>query len=392
MNILFLYIRMFHPCRGGIERVTDLLCKEFKKNGHNVFYLNSVCDEELLDYAYPASLTFFPNSSVTEEKENGLFYREFLERNNIDIVINQDPYSYYNLCAYSKGLEHIHTISVIHTNPLFIYGHLGQLTLRLRDNSLIEKIKRIARIIKIPYLKHKYLCKLRETYEGCFRNSDFVCLLSAKFLPELEKIELSNFDLNRVIAIPDPNTYPRQASLPEKKKQILYVGRITWFQKRVERLIPIWNKLYRKYPDWELVIVGDGPQRMELEAKSKKLENIKFVGFQDPATYYKEARILCLTSDSEGWGMVLSEAMTFGTIPIAFNSYASVTDIIEDGKTGLLVRPFSIRQFANKLQTLMADEELRMRMSEACEQSVHRFDIQNIANCWENVFYKLKNK
>lgn len=64
--------------------------------------------------------------------------------------------------------------------------------------------------------------------------------------------------------------------------------------------------------------------------------------------------------------MVLTEAMTFGVVPVAFNSYAAITDIIDDGKNGLLIPPFSHRAFARKLGALMKDEELRMEMSKLC--------------------------
>lgn len=98
-----------------------------------------------------------------------------------------------------------------------------------------------------------------------------------------------------------------------------------------------------------------------------------------------------MTSDFEGWGMVLTEAMTFGTIPVAFNSFAAITDIIEDGQTGVLVPPFSCKQFARKLGVLMKDEELRREMSKHCMEHVKRFDIQNVVDEWEKVFDRLKN-
>ena len=48
MNILFIYPRMFHPHRGGIERVSDLLCRELIKRKHKVLFLHNICDESLL--------------------------------------------------------------------------------------------------------------------------------------------------------------------------------------------------------------------------------------------------------------------------------------------------------------------------------------------------------
>ncbi len=171
----------------------------------------------------------------------------------------------------------------------------------------------------------------------------------------------------------------------------MYVGRIEWRQKRVGRLIDIWKRIYKKFPDWELVIVGDGPIRQTLEQKALKMERVVFTGWQDPEPFYRDASILCLTSDFEGWGMVLTEAMTFGVVPVAFNSYAAITDIIDDGKNGLLVPPFSHKEFARKLGSLMKDEELRREMSKNCVQYVRRFDIQNVADEWENAFDRLKS-
>ena len=169
------------------------------------------------------------------------------------------------------------------------------------------------------------------------------------------------------------------------------MGRIEWRQKRVGRLIDIWSRIYKDFPDWELIIVGDGPIRQELEQKASRMERVVFTGWQDPEPYYRDASIICLTSDFEGWGMILTEAMTFGTVPVVFNSYAAVTDIIDDGKTGLLVPPFSRKAFARKLGALMKDERLRIEMAGNCIQSVKRFDIQNVADEWEKTFDRLKS-
>ncbi|TCO89992.1 glycosyltransferase involved in cell wall biosynthesis [Bacteroides heparinolyticus] len=392
MNILFMYNGMFHPLRGGLERVSDLLCREFVRRGHCVFYLHHTYDEKMSGYSYPASMSFFPNSSVTELKENGAFYRNFLIQNKIDIVIVQNPMDYHKLCAFSKDLRHVKVVSVIHCNPLYMYHHMHLLMWRLRNDTFIEKIKRVARVIKMPKRKRTYLEWLRGCYDGAFANTDLVCLLSEKFIPELRSIRIKHFDINKTIAIGNPNTYPLQdISINRKKKQILYVGRIEWYQKRVDRMVVIWKKLYKQFPDWELVIVGDGSFKQELEQKAVGLERIAFVGWKDPESYYRDAAILCLTSDFEGWGMVLTEAMTFGTVPVAFNTYAAVTEIIENGCTGILVKPFSYSRFAGKLAMLMRDDALRTKMAASGKAYVRRFDIQRVADRWESVFRNLKD-
>ena len=388
MNILFIYPRMFHPYRGGIERVSDLLCRELIKRKHKVLFLHNICDESLEDYPYPAPIYFFP-FSVQEVEKNAPFYRNFLIEHHVDIVINQDIMAYHALCRFSKDISGVKAISVLHLSPLNMYDHLFGLTMRLRNKSWIEKVKRIARVIKIPKIKSDYWQNLKVCYDDCFLYTDLFCLLSSKFIPELKRIHPG--DMERVVAIGNPNTYTTQTFIETKKKQLLYVGRIEWYQKRVDRLIDIWRYLYQDFPDWELVIVGDGPTRKELEQKSSKMERVVFAGYQNPDSFYRDASILCMTSDFEGWGMVLTEAMTFGTIPVAFNSFAAITDIIEDGQTGVLVPPFSCKQFARKLGVLMKDEELRREMSKHCMEHVKRFDIQNVVDEWEKVFDRLKN-
>lgn len=388
MNILFIYPKMFHPYPGGIERVSELLCREFLRRGHNVFCLH-VRDEGHWDDSFPAPIFYFP-CPIEEVEQNGLFYQTFLQEHQIDIVINQDPLAYHNLYNFSKVFQEVHTISVIHNYPLGIYDHIFELVMWAKgEKTLKGAIKRIARIIKVPIIKYKFRQTLKNSYADILAHTDLLCLLSLKFIPDMKRVYSNSLD--KVIAIGNPNTYPVQKELSSlKKKQILYVGRVEWYQKRVGRLIDIWKHLYKDYPDWELIIVGDGPIRKELEQKSSGMQRIIFAGYQEPEPYYRSASILCLTSDFEGWGMVLTEAMTFGTIPVVFNSFAAVTDIIDDGRNGILVPPFSCKRFAQEMKVLMGDEELRVQMSKDCVQSVKRFDIQNVADQWETTFKRLK--
>lgn len=164
------------------------------------------------------------------------------------MVIDQDPQTYYTLYSFSKTLRDVYIISVIHYNPLGIYHHLGEFVMWIKGkNTIMGKIRKMARIIKIPMFKYDYKRTLKSDYEGILLYTDALCLLSLKFIPDLRQIYSK--DLSRVIAIPNPNTYPAQENTDFlKKKQILYVGRIEWRQKRVGRLIDIWKRIYKKFP------------------------------------------------------------------------------------------------------------------------------------------------
>ena len=87
--------------------------------------------------------------------------------------------------------------------------------------------------------------------------------------------------------------------------------------------------------------------------------------------------------------MVLAEAQQHGCVPIAYDSYASVRDIITHGENGLLVPPFRERVYAKFLSRLMSDYKDRERMGKNGEQSVRKFHTEKIAEKWNTLFTSL---
>lgn len=384
-TLLFVYPTPFNPQVGGVERVTDLLTKQLIIRGYNVLYLHHVQKDSLMDYGYPAPIHFFPSSDY-HSQENVAFYHNFLKEHHVDIIINQcglfeDSTLYLNI-----GDNKCKRISVLHSNPMLNYKHLSFEELVLKDNSFIGFIKLVVRFCLYPKIKLSYIRCRRKHYDFLFQNSDKICLLSKSHIGDFEKY-YRLYDKEKVVSISNPNSFDIQEC--EKKNQLLYVGRLEQGEKRPDRLLKIWRKLYKKFPDWEMVIVGDGKERLRLEKMAKNLDRISFVGFQSPEQYYRDASIFCLTSNFEGWGMVLTEAMAFGTIPFAFASYSAVHDIIKEGETGYLVEPFSIAEYVDKLSLLMSDKEKRIQMSYNCMRDVVRFSLDSIIGQWENLFRSL---
>lgn len=384
-TVLFVYPTPFNPIAGGVERVTDLLAKGLILRDYKVIYLHHVHKKELMDYDYPAQVYFFPNSNYRSE-ENVAFYHQFLKEQEVDIVINQcglfeDSTLYLNI-----GDNKCKTVSVPHSNPMLNYEHLASEELILKDKTIIGFLKLIARILLFPKIKRDYLRSRINHFKYLFAHSDKVTFLSFSHKDVLDKYGIG-YDEDKINVIPNPFSFTVQYN--PKKKQLLYVGRLEQGEKRPDRLLKIWAQLYRKFPDWEMIIVGDGKERGRLEQLARKLERISFVGFQSPEQYYRDASIFCLTSNLEGFPMVLPEAMAFGVVPFSFKSFPAVHDIIEDGRTGVLVTPFSIKEYANKLAYLMSDEERRIKISENCMKDVTRFSIDNIVNQWEDLFHSL---
>ena len=159
--------------------------------------------------------------------------------------------------------------------------------------------------------------------------------------------------------------------------------------KRPDRMVEIWERLYRLHPDWHLYMIGDGSLRQPLinHCELKRIKNIHFIGRTNPIPYYKRASILCMTSTYEGFGLVLAEAQSYGVIPFAYDSYAAVHDIIEDGVTGHLISPFSIRKYADKLSELISNPELlsKERNNISSRKPYTYFSPAIIAEKWEAI-------
>ena len=138
--------------------------------------------------------------------------------------------------------------------------------------------------------------------------------------------------------------------------------------KRVNRIVEAWKVLYEKYVDWELVLVGEGPYKSTLEEYIRRydIQRVCFKGFQvsPPIQHYKEASIFLLTSDLEGFGLVVIESMSYGVVPVVYGSYEAIYDIIDNGKSGLITPiPYNSQKTIDCISLLIENEELRKKMA-----------------------------
>lgn len=397
MNILFVNNIPFNPIAGGIERVTDILAKELGQRGYNIFYLCGKLNAEslyLLDYDFPAKLYQLPEKGLFDNYTNCNFYKQLQKEQKIDIVINQR-----GLGGWFNGILPNTTsklISVIHSVPDGDIEH--------RLDSLIKSsappfaklkgiIKNVAPFIFKNYWRHILRNDLKSIYEKLAYYSEVIVTLSKKDIYILNNYISSKWKY-KIHSVGNPNSYRHSESicLLNKKRILLYVGRLDKWEKSPMRLLQLWKYLNRKFPDWQLKIVGDGPEKSAMEdyVKNNNLTNVFFEGQKkDVSKYYNEASMVCLTSNYEGWGMALTEGMQFGCIPFTFNNYGAASEIIDDNVNGCLIPPFNLKNYANRLKGLMEDESKRKAMSKAAIEKVEKFSAKNIADKWEDLIQKL---
>lgn len=128
-----------------------------------------------------------------------------------------------------------------------------------------------------------------------------------------------------------PNTTFRRH---EYRKRFLYIGRLS-NEKNLNTLVNVFNNL----ADFTLTIVGDGPLRKTLEAKSK--QNIVFKGIIDNRlipNIFDQNDVLILPSTSEPWGLVVEEALYYN-VPVILSTYCGVSELVSDGINGYLICP-----------------------------------------------------
>lgn len=191
-----------------------------------------------------------------------------------------------------------------------------------------------------------------------------------------------------------PNFLPKMPDVitNHQQKVVLFLGRFSK-EKGLLRLIDIWEKVQEnvEFQEWKLVFVGDGALKKEIQDKINKLnlnDTIIIKGFtNDVEKEYLSASIYAMSSYSEGFGMVLIESASYGLPSIAFDITSGPSDIIENGKSGFLIKDDDLKDYADKLQILMRDENLRKTMGENAKQIVKkRFSKEIILKKWQDLF------
>ena len=107
---------------------------------------------------------------------------------------------------------------------------------------------------------------------------------------------------------------------------------------------------------------------------------------------YCRSSIFVLSSRYEGFGMVITEAMSCGVPPVSFTCPCGPRDIIDDGKNGLLVENGNIEMLAEKICYLIENDEIRRKMGQQARIDVERFKIEQIVEQWKQLFESLTLK
>jgi glycosyltransferase involved in cell wall biosynthesis len=210
-----------------------------------------------------------------------------------------------------------------------------------------------------------------------------------------------NAGAGRVHLIPNSATWPLQEQPPflpppvrsGKSRLLLAVGRFSQ-QKGFDLLILSFSRLAIEFPNWRLVILGDGPDRLTL-AKQLELSGLNSrvalpgrVG--NVGQWYAASDLYVMSSRFEGFPNTLVEAMAHGLAAVSFDCDTGPRDIIRHGVDGLLVQNGDIEALTSALRQLMGDDGLRQQYSAKAVEVREKFSLEKISSMWESLFMNLK--
>ena len=377
-NILFFASSPVLKNEGGVQRVSYTLANAFEDLGYSVFF---ICLQKKRDNIKYDKRQFFtcdfglnPNTALDV----------FINKYGINVIINQAGI-YPGITKIFKKLD---TRSQF---KLFTVQHncVKCLNERYREIVLGNKTSKLWKLLdkKLTWIVLKELSRLKygNLFKQAIKTSDRFVLLSENFIEELHFFGLRKQQV-KAIAIPNPASFETQEKsiIAKKENRIIYVGRLTHTQKRVDRLLEIWKQIHESYPNWKFDVVGDGSQKKTMQDFCHKhnLDRIYFHGYQDPRPFLERAKIFTMTSDFEGFGMVLIEAQSYGVVPVAFHCFSSINDIIVNNKTGLLINNFDIAEYSDNIDKLITDPNYLRQLSINGIDHSKSFEKNKIASRW----------
>lgn len=191
-----------------------------------------------------------------------------------------------------------------------------------------------------------------------------------------------------VMAIPNPLSFESCTENALDQKRVIAVGSHSR-NKGYDLLLNIWKNIEPDFPGWQLEIFGraDREQTYTRIAEELRLKTVKFHA-PVPAIQqeYENSSILVLPSRSEGFGMVLIEAMACGVPCVAFNCPSGPGDIVSDGEDGYLIPALDTENFEKKLRRLMHDDGLRQSMGKTARKNSERYGAREIVQQWDQLF------
>lgn len=345
---------------GGLERVLSVkasfLADHYNYEVH-ILVLNGTNRNPF--YEFSSKIQFH---SISVGGSPLAYFRSY--KSGIQKVVNQIHPDVISVC--DDGLKGFIIPRIIKTSAKLIYErHVSKLIESNTEDPYLKTLTTKA--------KWALMSKLGKKYEK------FVVLTKGN-LKEWPR-------LKNLIVIPNPLSFFPKESAELTNKQVICVGKIA-YQKGQDILEKAWEIVHQKHPDWELHLYGK--ENLNFYDTRNLKHNIHFFPPEKEIQQkYLESSIYIMSSRFEGFGMVLTEAMSCGVPCVSFDCDYGPGDIISDSIDGFLVENGNIQQLAEKLIILIENESLRKEMGKRAKENVGRYSVEEVVKEWDTLFREL---
>jgi|GEM_PF-1045621 glycosyltransferase involved in cell wall biosynthesis len=361
-KVLFI-CSLYRPHVGGIETSMEELSRYYKDKGVNSYVLTK---------KYPLSL---------KEKETIKGVPVFR------ILSPKYERDFYNIIDWIKNNENKFKADIVHIigirRPLPIIGLI------------------LARLWDVPYVVtfsggdvidpgDKSTIKLwnegKQTVPQSILQADWRVAFSKSIRKNAIKTipQLKSNQIDIIYAGTHPQIINLFPAFKTERPYIIAIRRL-FYSKGVDLLIKAFSKLHKKYPEIDLYIIGNGPEKEKLVLLADKLklsQKIKFLGqlaHEETYSYLRGAMVNVCPSRAEGGGNVNIEAQAASCLAIGSNA-GGIPEYIENNITGLIFKSGDIDDLVNKLDLVLGNDKLRRRIVDQAKKKIRRFDWTTISN------------
>jgi phosphatidyl-myo-inositol alpha-mannosyltransferase len=366
---------------GGVPQVIIHLYEHFKKNGHEVKIItqrpSSFKGKVPKDYVlFGTTRTFKTNGLGTEGSwgmpSDSAEIADYFKKENFDVVNVHEPWIPWLALQVVRNSHSVY-VATFHANLVDTPGG------KVWTSNLFTPFGR-------PFVEKMHLLTATSPASAAAllsmadmkRPLHRMLIKNLRYLPC--GVELSYFKPVK----------KRQPLSGADTKTIVYIGRIEK-RKGVEHLINAFSELVQQMPDAYLIIAGHGVQAKKLQQRVtyERIPNITFAGYVSDAERLRllqNADLACFPStQGEGFGIVLLEAMACGIPLLAGNNLGYVNVMKGHGRVGL-VDPVATKDFANRMAVFLTDAVERRLMSEWALKEVKKYDYPKIAAQYEAAY------
>lgn len=349
---------------GGAERVISLLANNFAERGYEVemIALTSISPDY---YSLNPKVKFIHADKVSKGGLLGelWWFRKHIKKEQPDVVI-----------AFMEAVYEFVLLALLGTKVPVISSER-------KDPATLGPLRKILRWILLPtatahvvqtqHIKNYYSKRIQKKTHIIYN-------------PVNERVFETSYDND------DENDNLGLGIKDERLNRIISVGRL-YPQKNQKMMIEAFAKIAPKFPEWSLVIYGEGHQRKALELLVERLkvkDRVLLPGrCETVIEEVAKSKVFCLSSDYEGMSNAMIEALCVGT-PVISTKVSGTDELIRDGENGLLVDIGDTEGLAKAFEILLSNQELREQIGKEGQKSATKFKTDTIVDQWEKLIIK----